>query len=298
MKQLTFFAFISLLMTACVSKKKHQQAIQSLQRHHQDTLTTLSNSLKRQLRYAKDSISTLRLNLAERKGENNVLNTLRGELQQQIEQLELQIESLSSHSQSSQNQLNQVLQQKDKEIARLKGHMKAVEKILNARQAAYKKIAGDLLFALQEIPFEDFETQTSNEGLKVIFPKKVFFNKGTTGRINKDGLKIMEAAAAVFNRYPIMDIYIVGHSSNEPTGRKSIKNNWALTAFQAATIVHTFADEYDLSTSQLTACGKGEFEPRSSNDTPQGKALNNRIEWKIVQRDADLVRAIKKELGI
>jgi chemotaxis protein MotB len=65
---------------------------------------------------------------------------------------------------------------------------------------------------------------------------------------------------------------------------------------QAATIVHVFADEYDINTSQLTASGKGEFEPKASNETEEGKATNDRMEWIISQRDSDMERAIRKVL--
>ena len=88
MKKLFLFIGLSFLLTACIGKKKHLEAIQTLKRGHQDTLTTVTNNLKKKLRHAQDSITSLQLNLAVRKGENNILNTLRGELSNQIKQLE------------------------------------------------------------------------------------------------------------------------------------------------------------------------------------------------------------------
>jgi len=238
----------------------------------------------------------LRLDLAERKGENNVLNTLRGELSTQIQELELQIETLSNNSQSSQSSLNNTLTKKSEEISALKLQLKQVEKVMDERQNAFKKLSGDLLYAFQEMPFEQFDAQTTDKGLIVSFPKTVFFKKGNTNRIQKKGLLVMETAAAVFSKYPVMQIAIIGHTNNNPTGRKSINNNWTLSAMQAATIVHVFADEYDVNTSQLTAAGKGEFEPKASNETAEGKKLNDRIEWIISQRDSDMERGIRKVL--
>lgn len=297
MKNICFFLILSFLLTSCVGKKKHLTAIQLLKREHQDTLTTVTNLLKKQLRYSQDSISSLQLNLAERKGENNVLNTLRGELSKQIEDLELQIESLSTSSQSSQTSLSNTLSKKEAHISTLKLQLKQVEDVLNQRQKAFKKLSADLLFAFQEMPFDKFELTTTEEGLKITFPKSVFFRKASTSKIEKQGLAVMESASSVLSRYPVMQIAVVGHTNNNPTGRSSIRDNWSLSALQAATIVNMLAKEYDVNTSQLTACGKGEFEPKTSNETKEGKALNDRIEWVISQRNAELERDVRKVLG-
>lgn len=270
--------------------------MQLLKRMHQDTLSTVSNDLKRQVRHAKDTVTMLRLNLAERKGENNVLNTLRGELATQIEKLELQIETLSNKSQNNQSSLNNTLSEKEDEIKALQLQLKDIEKSLDSRQEAFKKLSGDLLYAFQEMPFSDFDAITTDQGLKISFPKSVFFKRGYTSSIQKKGLEVMEVAAAVISRYPIMQLSVVGHTNNNPTGSKSIKDNWSISALQAATIVNTLVDSYDVNTSQLTASGKGEFEPKASNETKEGKDLNDRIEWRISQRDEDLERSIRKVL--
>jgi chemotaxis protein MotB len=297
MKQLVLFILFSLVLTSCVSKKKHKAEVQLLKRVHQDTLTTVSNGLKRQVRLAQDTVSMLRLNLAERKGENNVLNTLRGELASQIKNLEFQIETLSQNSQSNQSNLNITLTKKEKEIAALQGQLQAIEKALTQRQEAFKKIASDLLYTFQEMPFSEFDLQTTDQGLRISFPKEVFFRKGATGAIQKKGLSVMEKSAAVLNRYPLMQLTVVGHTNNSTKGQGSISNNWSLSALQAAEMVYLFSDEYNVSTSQLTACGKGEFQPKASNETAEGKAANDRIEWIIRQQDEDLEREIRKVLG-
>jgi chemotaxis protein MotB len=297
MKQVLFFIFCTLILTSCVSKKKHKAEVQLLKRVHQDTLTTVSNRLKRQVRLTQDTVSMLRLDLAERKGENNVLNTLRGELAAQIKELESQIETLSNNSQSNQSNLNNTLAKKEKEIAALQLQLKTIDNTLTKRQEAFKKIASDFLYTFQEMPFSEFDLQTTDQGLRITFPKEVFFRKGTTSSIQKKGISVMEKSAEVLNRYPQMQLTVVGHTNNSTKGQGGISNNWSLSALQAAEIVYLFADEYNVITSQLTASGKGEFQPKASNETTEGKAANDRIEWIIRQQDEDLEREIRKVLG-
>ncbi len=297
MKHCYLLLFIACVFCSCVSKKKHLETIRLLNRIHQDSLTTTANRLKKQLRINRDSLYSLQLHLAEQKGENNVLADLRMELLQHIDLLETQIENLSSSSQNSQAKLNNTLTQKENKIKDLKMHLSQIETVFQARQEAFKKLSSDLLYAFQSMAFEQFELTHSEKGLKLIFPKSVFFRRGSTARIETQGHTVMEAAAPVFERYPIIQIAVINHTDNGPTGRKSIPNNWSLSAIQAAHMVNLMAVEYDINPNQLTAIGKGEYEPRASNDTPEGKALNERIEWVISQRDTDLERDIRKVLA-
>ena len=296
MKKPLFLFCFSFLLMACVGKKKHLGAIQVLKKEHQDTLSTVTNQLKKQLHHAQDSVSSLQLQLAERKGENNILTDLRYELLAQMDQLEAQIESLSTTSQDSHANLSNTVAEKEKQISTLKLQLKKVEAVLDKRQEDFKQLSSELLFAFQEMSFEQFDLTATDQGLEITFPKALFFRKGSTSRIEKQGLTVMEKAASVLSRYPIMQIAVVGHTDNSPTGRRSITNNWSLSSMQAATIVNVLAEEYDVNTSQLTASGRGEFEPKTSNDTKEGKTLNDRIEWIISQRNSDLARDVRRVL--
>ncbi len=296
MKEFLFFFSFSVLFISCVGKKKHLETVQTLKRTHQDSLTTVTNRLKRQLRLSQDSVYSLELQLAERKGENNILSNLRQELLTEIERLESQVENLSVSSQSNQTDLNNILSNKENQIKSLKIQLQHIEAVLDGRQEAFKQLSSDLHFAFQEISFNDFELITNSQGLEITFPKSIFFRKGSTSRVEKKGHSVMEATSKVFSRYPVMQIAVTGHTDNSPTGRKSITNNWVLSALQAATIVNILGEDYDVNTSQMTASGKGEYEPKTSNATPQGKTLNKRIEWVISQRNVELEREIRKIL--
>ena len=54
--------------------------------------------------------------------------------------------------------------------------------------------------------------------------------------------------------------------------------------------------DYDINASQLSAIGKGEFEPRISNSTKEEKTMNRRIEFVIFQPTEDLGKEIRKIL--
>ena len=122
----------------------------------------------------------------------------------------------------------------------------------------------------------------------------LFLNKSTT-RLEKKGINALEKLSKVIARYPNMRIKVVGHTDNTPP-HASFKDNWIFSVLQSATIAKTLASEFNLSHSQITASGKGEFNPRTSNATTKGKAANRRIEFLIAPNPEDLVKAIRKEL--
>lgn len=285
-----------LIFTSCISKKKHLEAIQGLKMENESFYTQEANKWARDFNESQDSVTSLRLQLAERKGENNILVNLRSELQSQIFNLENQIENVSSNSQSTQQSLSSNLSQKEQEIASLRLQLKKVEETLNRHIAEFNRLSGDISYTFQEFNFEDYEMISTNERLRLIIPESVLFRKGRTDRIEKRGAAVMEKLSAVLVRYPIMEIMVVGHTDNSPSPRKSLPDNWKLSAYQASMIADLISDEYDVNTSQLTVAGKGEFEPLASNETAEGKARNRRIEFVFTQRSEGLEKAIRKEL--
>ena len=57
-----------------------------------------------------------------------------------------------------------------------------------------------------------------------------------------------------------------------------IENNWDLSTKRATAIVNILAENKGINKQNLTAAGRGEFAPLMSNDSPEGKAKNRRIE--------------------
>ena len=61
-------------------------------------------------------------------------------------------------------------------------------------------------------------------------------------------------------------------------GNDQLSGNWDLSTKRATAIVHILRENTAINPENLTAAGRGEFAPIASNDTPEGKAKNRRIE--------------------
>ena len=76
-------------------------------------------------------------------------------------------------------------------------------------------------------------------------------------------------------------VVVYGYTDNTPVGpalqRQGVPDNLVLSTRRAATVV-TFLVSQGVNSNVISAKGFGETHPEASNDTPQGRAANRRIE--------------------
>ena len=76
---------------------------------------------------------------------------------------------------------------------------------------------------------------------------------------------------------------IEGNTDNVPVNTssaamKNIRNNWDLSCLRASSVVQALINQYGVEPKRLTAGGRGEFNPVTSNDTEVGKQRNRRTQ--------------------
>ena len=110
------------------------------------------------------------------------------------------------------------------------------------------------------------------------------FHAGGACRFNAPQVRIvpnnleLKALADVLNKNPDIQILVEGHTDNVPIKTAVFKDNWDLSVGRATTITRMLNKEYGVTATRMTASGRGEYFPRASNDTPEGKAKNRRTE--------------------
>ncbi|MCI1207857.1 MAG: flagellar motor protein MotB [Treponema sp.] len=71
---------------------------------------------------------------------------------------------------------------------------------------------------------------------------------------------------------------IEGHTDNTPVGSNSkFPSNWELSAARAANVLHYLAD-FGVDENKFSIAGYADTEPQFSNDTPEGRAYNRRVD--------------------
>ena len=203
-------------------------------------------------------------------------------------------QDLLSQVDRMQAELNRLQDERAREVERL-----TEEKGLAARRAAQEKEKEnqELLTAQQrlaeslkkELGDARAKLAMTERGLVLTFLDEIFFDSGKAV-VKPDGMETLEKVAVVLKEtVPDSPVAVEGHTDNEPIKHSGWKSNWELSAARALAVLHYFADSKGLDPMRLRAVGFGEFHSAASNDTPEGRRQNRRVEVVI------LPKTLKKE---
>lgn len=133
----------------------------------------------------------------------------------------------------------------------------------------------------------ELQTQISNdriiiirEGDKLIvrMPDDILFDVDST-QVKKPLRADLRVLARSLNNYPDTTVVVTGHTDN--TGSAEYNQNLSLRRAQAVTSILT---NNGVNANRLRARGRGESDPIATNQTPEGRAQNRRVEIVIRQR--------------
>jgi chemotaxis protein MotB len=119
------------------------------------------------------------------------------------------------------------------------------------------------------------------DGLHITLPGDVLFASGSVN-LKPEGQKLLRELVAEIKQQPYQ-IAVLGFSDNVPVGpklRERFPSNWELAGMRAASVVRLMQAE-GIPSSQLVAVSQGENQPVASNDTPEGRAENRRIDVRL-----------------
>lgn len=119
-------------------------------------------------------------------------------------------------------------------------------------------------------------------GLVISLPQAVLFGSGDD-RINASARPIIsEIAEAV--RDLDNKIELAGHADSIPIHTRRFKSNWELSSARGLSLLSALTKDYGIAESRLTVSSYGSFSPKTSNDTPDGRAENRRVEILILDQ--------------
>jgi len=155
-----------------------------------------------------------------------------------------------------------VLAQREEELARLNG--------------TYTGLVADLE---AEVAAGQIRIEQLREGLHLNLSQEILFRSGSAN-INATGLGVLKTVAARLQSLPNR-IEVRGHTDDVAIGPSAgFPSNWELAAARAATVVRLF-EENGVDPERMTVISFGQYAPVASNDTPEGRAQNRRIEIRL-----------------
>ena len=113
-----------------------------------------------------------------------------------------------------------------------------------------------------------------NMWLEIEINTDILFPSGAAGFASA-AEPVLDKLADVLKPFP-NPIRVEGHTDDRPVHTAAYQSNWELSAARAASVVHEFT-KAGIDPLRLEIVGFGEFHPRQSNATPEGRNANRRV---------------------
>jgi chemotaxis protein MotB len=124
--------------------------------------------------------------------------------------------------------------------------------------------------------------EMGRDGLIISLREAGFFASGSA-MPKPEALPVLRKVAESLGRMPY-DLRIEGHTDNVPIHTAQFDSNWELSTARATSIARLFLYLKAIPPERLSAAGYAEFHPMESNDTPEGRAVNRRVDIVVLPR--------------
>lgn len=300
-RKLTLVLLVASLATSCVSKKVYNELEGRLaeQKKENRKLTDSNKDLNTRKNQLELDGKRLQEELDKLKAERDRLSNELQSTANKLKSLEASYAALEKNSdaalQSNMKKNRELLAQleaKEKALAAeqerltklqndLRDRSKRVDELeglINAKEANMRKLRETLSRALNTFEGKGLTVEQRDGKVYVSMENKLLFGSGSWN-VNPDGRRAVVEVGKVLADNPDISVLIEGHTDNVPfNGTGPIANNWDLSTKRATAIVNILLENRGINPQNLTAAGRGEFSPVASNETPDGRSKNRRIE--------------------
>jgi len=214
-------------------------------------------------------------------------------------QLEQQYNELMNTNLSQSEQYTLALKQKSDELSAKEkllfdreSALRELQKVIAHQDSVTKRLNSILRDALLGFKSDELSVEIKNGKVYVSMSDKLLFKSGSAA-VETKGMEAIRVLADVLNKNADIDILVEGHTDNIPIKTALYRDNWDLSVARSISIVHILTDEYKVPPTRLTASGKGEFSPRATNTTPEGRAQNRRTEIILSPKLDEIMQLLK-----
>ena len=123
---------------------------------------------------------------------------------------------------------------------------------------------------------DDLSIVKTEHGFKAVIPNPVIFDPGDAS-LNASVYSVLDSIITIAKRNQLA-IQVEGHTDNLPIETAKFPSNWELSTMRAVNILRYLQKNGGIPPERLVAVGFAEHHPVASNETPEGRGMNRRIE--------------------
>ena len=143
-------------------------------------------------------------------------------------------------------------------------------------------LTNNLTRSLSKEEMKEVDVQVLKGVVYISLADNMLYKSGSY-EINERAAETLSKIAKIITDYKDYEVLIEGNTDNVPVNTnaasmKNIRNNWDLSALRASSVVQALQNQYGVDPKRLTAGGRGEYNPVTSNSTEVGKQRNRRTQ--------------------
>ncbi|TAH29974.1 MAG: hypothetical protein EAZ06_04950 [Cytophagales bacterium] len=148
--------------------------------------------------------------------------------------------------------------------------------------------------SLDNVNDKDINVEVKKGVVYISISDKLMFKSGSDD-VLASAENVLSKIAKVVNDHKDFDILVEGHTDNVPMKTACIEDNWDLSAKRATSIVRYLQRKYKVDPKRMTAGGRGEHIPKTSNATAEGRSANRRTEIIILPKLDEFFQLLEKQ---
>lgn len=268
-KTVYFLAFVSMILsiifTSCGPGKKLVSSRAKVDQLQKDSIKTHSqlNDCNMLVRNLNDDKSSL---------QNEKFKLLNDKTSLQNDKTYLQNENSSVH-----NDLMNLSTESKMTIDEQAARLKILQDMIQAQKDVMNNLKNSIADALMNYKSDELNVFYKDGNVYVSLQEKLLFKSGSD-IVDPKGKEALKFLAQVLNTTKNITVMIEGHTDNIPIKTNKFKDNWELSTARATSIVRILTVEDGFDATRITASGKSQFHPVTTNETVEGRAGNRRTE--------------------
>lgn len=267
-KNIVVFSLIAgcIMISSCVSKKELENCQlenKELAGKYQDTKDQLSD-VNSQLAASKVRVASLEEQLSQAR---NDYSSLQNSLDK----------SLTASNQTTVN-ISKLVDQ----INESNQYIRHLVEVKSKSDSLNLILTNNLTRSLSKEELKEVDVQVLKGVVYISLADNMLYKSGSY-EINDRAAETLSKIAKIIKDYNDYDVLIEGNTDDVPVNTssaamKNIRNNWDLSCLRASSVVQALQNQYGVDPKRLTAGGRGEYNPVTSNTTETGKQRNRRTQ--------------------
>lgn len=251
----------ALTLSSCASKKELESC-----RLENKELTTNYQDSKEQLAAARARITSLE---EQQKGMQQALKIAEEKYSKLQESLDRSLTNASQNNISIDKLVDQINESNQyiRHLVEVKSKSDSLNMVLQT----------NLLRSLSNDEKKEVDVQVLKGVVYISLADNMLYKSGSY-EINDRAATTLSKIAKIIMDYKDYDVLIEGNTDDVPISRQNIRNNWDLSCLRASSVVQALQNNYGVDPKRLTAGGRGEYNPLTTNTTEIGRQRNRRTQ--------------------